>query len=443
MGVGDIVWCMTKKSTDVFGVSTDILKDSYVDRGDLDSKIAAHLQRDNHIAIRGASKSGKSWLRQRILNDPIKIQCRLEKTVNDIYREALGQIGVKLETSATKSNALEGTVEAETEFGVSLIGRVKAKLGLRSEKTTETITESLRQNINDLDFICELLKESGRRLVIEDFHYLGQNERKKFAFDLKTMWDLGLYVVVVGVWSDNNLLLHLNPDLTGRVREVSIVWTDADLGKILDKGCEALNISMSQAVRDKLIDISYGNAGILQRITIDTLDHAGIYERKFSRQTVDDVTKVDAAALFYAEELNTVYQKFAQNVASGIRRRNNATGIYAHAMAAVLDEPDEKLIAGIPHQEIFAVAHAREARIKRGNLTTALGNIERLQVDSEGRGLVLSYAEGRVRVVDHQLLLYRRYATLRWPWEDMIAEADASGDDGRYTATSDAGSDNG
>lgn len=69
-----------------------------------------------------------------------------------------------------------------------------------------------------------------------------------------------------------------------------------------------------------------------------------------------------------------------------IRRRNNATGIYAHAIAVVLDEPDEKLIGGIPHQDIYAVAHAREARIQKGNLTTALGNIERLQVDSGGVG---------------------------------------------------------
>lgn len=84
-------------------------------------------------------------------------------------------------------------------------------------------------------------------------------------------------------------------------------------------------------------------------------------------------------------------------------------------MAAVFDEPDDKLIDGIPQQEIYAVAHAREDRIQRGNLTTALGNIERLQVDSKGRGLVLSYPEGKVRVVDHQLLLYRRFATVRWP----------------------------
>jgi hypothetical protein len=94
-------------------------------------------------------------------------------------------------------------------------------------------------------------------------------------------------------------------------------------------------------------------------------------------------------------------------------------------MAAVLGELEETLIGGVRSNDIYRIAHSRESRIQQGNLKTALGNIERLQVDSDGRGLVLSYAEGRVRVVDHQFLLYRRFATVRWPWEDMIAQADA------------------
>jgi hypothetical protein len=41
---------------------------------------------------------------------------------------------------------------------------------------------------------------------------------------------------------------------------------------------------------------------------------------------------------------------------------------------------------------------------------------------------VLSYNEstGDLSVVDRQLLLYRQFCTVRWPWEDLIAEAEAS-----------------
>jgi hypothetical protein len=59
-----------------------------------------------------------------------------------------------------------------------------------------------------------------------------------------------------------------------------------------------------------------------------------------------------------------------------------------------------------------------------------LERIESLQVDADGRGLVLDYNEsrGEVSIVDRQLLLYRRYSTVSWPWEDLIHDAEARGE---------------
>ena len=430
---------MAKKRADqVFGVSTSILSDSYVDRGHLDEKIKAYLGRDGHVAIRGASKTGKSWLRKRLIEDALVIQCRLGKSAVDIYKESLGQLGVKLTVSESATKSITGTVEAESEFGIGLLAKVKGKLGLTTAAGSEVGKQDLRQNVNDLDFICALIKESGRRLVIEDFHYLSEAERRALAFDLKAMWDLGLYVVIIGVWSDNNLLLHLNTDLTGRVREVSVAWNEGELQRVLDRGAAALNLSFEQAVANELVEISYGNVGILQRLTLDTLDQAGIVMEKSEIQLVGGRENLEAAAMFYAEELKSVYAKFADNVSQGLRHRKNSTGIYAHALAVVLEGSDDELLAGVPFQKIFQVAHAREARIQQGNLKTALGNMERLHVDDDGRGLVLSFAENRVRVVDHQLLLYRRFSTVQWPWEEMIAAANATGDD--FAAEDGAGS---
>ncbi len=52
-------------------------------------------------------------------------------------------------------------------------------------------------------------------------------ERRHFAFDLKALWDYGVFITIIGVWSQNNMLIHLNPDLSGRIEEVSIYWSDA------------------------------------------------------------------------------------------------------------------------------------------------------------------------------------------------------------------------
>jgi hypothetical protein len=415
---------MAKQAAQVFGVSTSVLDDSYVDRGKLDSEIARLLRRNTHIAIRGPSKSGKSWLRQRRIPKAITIQCRLGKTVQDIYREALGQLGVKLILTEGNTTTFSGSVESSTELGVGLIAKVQAKLGLSGTAQSSKQRSSLRQNIDDLDFVAKLIIESGRRLVIEDFHYLNADTRRHLAFDLKAFWDLGLYVVIIGVWGDNNLLLHLNSDLAGRVAEVSIEWNEEDLAEVLRRGSTALNITIEDKVARQLVELSYGNAGILQRLTLAMLDQAGISERypNFASIQVGSAAFVDEAARAYADELNSVYQTFASRIAGGIRTRADSTHIYVHALATVLAATDTDLINGISVAAIFQAVHARQSRIQMSHLRTALGKFEALQVDDDGRGLILAYADDKIRLVDRQLLLYRRYTSASWPWGEALAQ---------------------
>ena len=281
-------------------------------------------------------------------------------------------------------------------------------------------------DINDLRYVAELIKESRRRLVVEDFHYLSVDERKKLAFDLKALWDYELYVVIIGVWSQSNMLIYLNPDLAGRIEEVSVYWSNEDLKRILEKGGRSLRLGFEEAFADECAKLSYGNAGIIQALALRSLDALGITEGLNDFREIADEQALQTAALHYADQLNALYQQFAKRVAGGIRTRQDSTGIYAHAMAVIVDAPDEMCLRGISLEYIYQLSHFREPRIQKGNLRTILEKLEGLQVDSEGRGLVVAYneADGEVSVVDRQLLLYRKYCTVRWPWEDLIAEAD-------------------
>jgi hypothetical protein len=413
-----------KKAHEVFGMSNTVLPDSYVDRGDLDEQVQRLLDRPTHIALRGASKCGKSWLRQTVLPDALTVQCRLKKTTIDIYRDALSQLEVRLEVDSTSGTQLKGSVQTQGDLGIKLLAKVGVRTAIEAMKMKDTTTEAVGHDISDLRFIADLLKASERRLVIEDFHYLSVEERRAFAFDLKALWDYGVFVVIIGVWSEQNLLMYLNPDLTGRIEEVPIVWTDGDLRSIFERGGAALNAEFSKAVQDQAIADCFENAGILQVLILGTLDEIGISEESRDPITIDDLGALENAAMVYADKLNSLYQLFAKRVSGGIRKRENSTGIYAHAIAAIMAEPDDVLIRGLSIDRIFTVAHEREQRVQKGNLHTVLEKIEGLQVDDDGRGLVLAYNEAHreVSVVDRQLLLYRKYLTVNWPWEDLIAE---------------------
>lgn len=419
------------KVDQVFGISPEVRDNSYVDRGNLDAEMAKMLDRTTHIAIRGPSKSGKSWLRQKVLRDPITVQCRLQKPFTDIYVDALSQLEIGVTVRESKQGVFKATVSATGSFGLKLLAKFGMAASAGYDHSNGEETKPVGHDVSDLRFVAEILKASGRRLVIEDFHYMSTDDRRGFAFDLKALWDYGVFVVIIGVWSETNLLLHLNPDLTGRVTEMGIDWSRDELLHVLDKGGNSLNIVFGDEVSKKLTDLSYSNAGLLQQLTLLTLDDAKIIENDHAKPAIDlkDPNCVDNGSMVYAEQLNPFYQQFAKRVAAGMRTRNNATGIYAHAMAVIMDATDDELIKGLHARKIYERAVKRQPRIQFGNLKAILDKLSSLQIDQDGRGLILGYSSAteEVTVVDRQLLLYRRFSTVRWPWEDLIGEVEASG----------------
>jgi len=418
---------MKKRTDDVFGISNEVLDDSYVDRGSLDSELNRLLKRRVHIAIRGPSKSGKSWLRQRIIPNSITIQCRLGFTSLDIYKNALSELGVKLVVNESTKANFKGTIEASAEFGSTLIAKTAAKIAAEAGYETQATTQSIGRDINDLKFVANLIIESGKRLVVEDLHYLSAEQREHLAYELKTLWDYGCFVIVVGVWGQANMLIHCNQDLSGRLEEISIEWMPDDLRAIMQKGGDALKIEISRDIQNKAILDCFGNAGLLQRLILKLLDEAGIEEEQDETIKIENGSFYESSAMAVADQLNGVYQKFAERVASGIRKRSDATGIYAHAMASIMEAEDRKHLNGIPLNEIFEKSNQRQPRIQKPNLKSILTKIDGLQVDNDGRGLVVTYDESDEKVlnVDRQLLFYRKYVTIAWPWEELIKEAEA------------------
>jgi hypothetical protein len=416
------------KTHEVFGIRPTVSEYSYVDRGSLDREFRKLVDRQQtHIAIRGASKAGKSWLRQRVLNDPIIVQCRLSYTTLDMYRDALARLDIKFELERTSTNAIKGKVSASGEAGFKLLAKVTGAGEIAVEHQSSRKEQTVGKDINDLEFIATLIRASGRILVIEDFHYLPMEEQRRFAYDLKTLWDYKTFVVVVGVWISENMLITLNPDLSDRIEELSVTWQLAELKQVFAKGCAKLNVRPTEDVSEKLARISYESVGLLQKLALRLLDdELGIHEAlpEGTEVVVNSVDAIQNAAMHVAEQLNQLYQAFAKRVCDGIRIRKNSTGIYAHAMAAVMSATDEDLSNGLLAKSIHDVAAKKQPRIQLGNLKIALSRFPELQVDADGRGLVLAYDPQyeKVSVVDKQLLLYRRFATIKWPWEDLIDE---------------------
>ncbi|WP_070328711.1 hypothetical protein [Exiguobacterium aurantiacum] len=414
---------------DVFGISPEILEKSYVDRKLLDKKMQKILKQKKHITIYGSSKCGKSWFRQKNIPKALTVQCRHGMKMIDIYVDALSQLEIRFKVEESSENRIKGMIEATGDFGFALLCKITGKTQLSGEKVGVEKYEIVGQNIDDLRYIADIINQSERKLVIEDFHYMNSKEKEKFAYDLKTLWDYKCYVVVIGVWSQSGYLNTLNPDLAIRTKEISIIWDVEDLEQVILEGSSALNVKVSDNIVKEIVNDSYGNVGILQNLVYNLFQNAGINEKNRGQfREISDMDYYLEATNELAEDLNAIYQHFAKVVSKGLRNRgSSATEIYAHALAVILESDDNDLIIGIHLDDIFHICHSRQPRIIKPNLTKALGKIEELQVDGENRGLVLAYNDNEkiVLIIDRQLLFYRKYRTVNWPWQELIDESNS------------------
>jgi hypothetical protein len=130
-----------------------VCENSYVDRANLDEEMRKLLARQTHIAVRGPSKSGKSWLRQRAVPDPITVQCRLRKPFTEIYVDALSQLGVAVQIKETRQGVFKASVSGTAEGGVQLLAKVGVTASLGRDTTTTAETNVVGHDVNDLRFV--------------------------------------------------------------------------------------------------------------------------------------------------------------------------------------------------------------------------------------------------------------------------------------------------
>jgi len=259
-------------------------------------------------------------------------------------------------------------------------------------------------------------------LVLEDFHYLDESDQKAFAFFLKAMDGYELFAILVGVWPQDHLLTYYNGELDGRVQDFRLEWSDEELGQVLQKGCDALNIVMSDEVQESLIRESFGNVGTLQRLAEAFCRLSEVLESHPGRDRLhlDSTMHRDDALGDVAIQMSSRYTTFADNFIRGMRRMNESLLVYQLMLKELTNASESDLLSGVDSKALLErINKDRETKIRPADLTQALDRIDRLQVKIEIRPPVLSYNKSnrRIYLADRSFLFYRKFAQPKWPWD--------------------------
>jgi len=348
------------KLTEVFGISNSIPTYTYVDRLGLDGRFAYLLAADRHIVIYGASKQGKTSLRRKVLpeSQSVIVPCKPDHSLEDLYAEVRLQLGVGETTQVKKgtTGSVKASGDIKSKAGIPMIaeGQVGGSLEGKLDRVTET-TSRPPSDANSLTTLSQVIRDSRRRLIIEDFHYLSEEQRQRLAFDLKALWDLGVFVIIIGVWAEQNLLTMHNNDLSGRVEEIDVQWSDADLDAVLTKGEVALNMIFDDPIKREVIRDAAGNVGLLQRYAERICFNRGILETEFAVRTVDDIAVVAHARDEICRSQENRYHTFIELIGKGFKDpERTKLKMYHHLVRVCFQATDSELLAGIDRQVLLA-----------------------------------------------------------------------------------------
>lgn len=215
------------------------------------------------IIIYGHSKVGKTT----ILNEKIRIeklkhiksQCMDGVTINDLIIDAFNKLDIFYTGSreVVESTSISATISAAY---LSIKATIKGKIE-SVEKTSSNRAVDFPVTPQNL---AQFIGATGNCWIIEDFHKIEINEKKKMSQIMKVFMDQAadyptLKIIAIGAVNSAREVVRYDPELRDRISEIEIPLMGVnELKSILTKGQELLNISIDESIINSIVHNSCG-----------------------------------------------------------------------------------------------------------------------------------------------------------------------------------------
>lgn len=402
-----------RNTNQVYGVSNDLI-DTYIERPIVDETFTKGLKQNKHIIVYGASKQGKTSLTNKHLNenDYVKVNCSPNSSTLDIYNSIARQLNIEI----LESHDITTTFQGETKIGLNAKIKIPFFSGVSAEAESKNSEEKNNgENFKVIDFnlalaqdLSELLRKINfnKRIILENFHYLGDEVQKQLSIDLRIFQDYNILFIVLGIWREKNRLAQFNGDLLDRVIEVPVEpWDREDLKKIVELGLPLLNVSFEKVI-DYIIDSCFDSVGVFQEICQETCYAANVnntspYLIEITKDNVDDA--IGRKLEYYSSRHIKCLESFIEQKA----RSSQEVPLYIpyYFIRVLFDETIDDIIKGLKRknlQEKIKSIHHRKDDVRPSDMGYFLKNLVSSQISKYISPPIFDYdnSTNSIKIID-------------------------------------------
>ena len=367
---------------DIYDVFTPTKPATYtfVERNKVDKELVNAIKTPGkQIVVYGHSGSGKSTLLINKIKDQLQIiasRCTQNTKFSDLQLDCFDQLNAYyLERySETEENKRSGSIDAELLTIKSNVNEERSKSSAQDFSRMAPVQLNLRRLALDLN-------NNNCCWIIEDFHKVAIEEKQQLADAMKLFTDLQAKVIAIGAVGTAREVVEQNPEMQNRVAEILVpLMEDDEIGQIIEKGEQVLNLNIEDHVKSSIIKFSNGLAAVCHQLCLNLCREKDISTRSNNRITLTDEDLGKAINSYLSEISDTLKATFDKAIK---RDDEDVQGVHEKILKVfLLSENDELSIREISeYLRRFDDRHYASLDIKK--YLTELG--------SEKRGTVVRY----------------------------------------------------
>lgn len=284
---------------DVF-TPASIAQRNYLKRDYLIERLESYLKTPGkQLIVYGYSGSGKTTLIINELNrlkiPYVKSQCSSDSSYNSLILS--GFDGLDLYYLKGYSNESKSALEIE-------YSQIKGMIESTSSESYERIVPPQLTS----EKLATFFGTAGCVWLIEDFHKLMPDEKKKIADTLKIFVDNSdkyplTRVICLGAVTSSRELIELDPNLGNRLADINVpLLTDDEISTIIWTGFKLIGVRMDETLQERLVKLSNNIGSIAHQLCLNICTVLKIKCRNIFKHKYADESTIDKGIKMYVEE---------------------------------------------------------------------------------------------------------------------------------------------